>query len=160
MFVLFFAFVGCQVILFPRASWSLEENSSSFGAKKEVWAGWEEFSPERVEQLRKEGTPILIDFTAKWCLICQANHMVLSTEEMEKKLADAGVVKLKADWTKNDPVITKELSKFGRNSVPLYVLYGGKDKSEPLLLPQVLTHEVVSDHLKQVLPPEEEIALK
>lgn len=158
--VIFFAFVGCQVILFPRASWSIEANDSSLASKKDVWAGWEEFSPERVEQLRKEGRPILIDFTAKWCLICQANHMVLSSAETEKKLAEAGVVKLKADWTKNDPVITKELSKFGRNSVPLYVLYGGKDKKDPVLLPQVLTAEVVSDHLKQALPPDEEIALK
>ncbi len=93
----------------------------------DLWEGWEKFSPERVAQLRSEGKPVLIDFTAKWCLICQANHLVLSSDEVEKSLADAGVVRLKADWTKNDPVITQALSKFGRNSVPLYVLYGPDD---------------------------------
>ena len=31
---------------------------------------WEQFSPERVAMLRAQGTPVFVDFTAKWCLIC------------------------------------------------------------------------------------------
>ncbi|HYW50131.1 MAG TPA: protein-disulfide reductase DsbD domain-containing protein, partial [Gemmatimonadaceae bacterium] len=31
-------------------------------------AGWEAWSPERVRQLRAEGRPVFIDFTAAWCL--------------------------------------------------------------------------------------------
>lgn len=61
------------------------------------------------------------------------------------KLAENGVVKMKADWTKNDPVITQELRKFGRNGVPLYVIYGADGKTE--ILPQVLTSDIVSEHL-------------
>lgn len=115
----------------------------------------EEFSPARLAQLRLEGKPVLIDFTAKWCLICQANHMVLASDSVSKHLDTLGVVKMKADWTKNDPVITEELSKFGRNSVPLYVLYGPEKSQEPLILPQVLTTDVVINHLNTAIPSDE-----
>ena len=155
VFVLLFAFIGIEAILFPRASWYQELNAQT--VKKE-WDGWEEFSPERVAQLRQEGKPILIDFTAKWCLICQANHLVLDSDNVKKELDQVGVVKMKADWTKNDPVITEALSKFGRNSVPLYVLYGPDEKQEPVILPQVLTTDVVLEHLNT--SSVDEIALK
>lgn len=111
---------------------------------------WEDFSPERVAELRKKGIPVLIDFTAKWCLICQTNHLVLTSNSVEDRLNELGVVRMKADWTKNDPVITEELKKFGRNSVPLYVLYGSDEKMTPEILPQVLTPDSVLDALKKI----------
>lgn len=111
---------------------------------------WEEFSPERIAELRKQGIPVFIDFTAKWCLICQANHLVLSGDEVTKHFNDKGVVKMKADWTKNDSVIAAELRKFGRNSVPLYVLYSADTEEKPQILPQLLTPEIVVESLKQL----------
>lgn len=111
---------------------------------------WEEFSAERVAELRQKGIPVFIDFTAKWCLICQANHLVMSTEEVAKQFANQGVVKMKADWTKSDPAITAELRKFGRNSVPLYVLYDKTADAAPQILPQVLTPEAILDALAQI----------
>src|SRR5262249_33713723 len=144
-FVMLFAFIGGELILLPQNSWYNNQ-----ALMLDHWHGWEEFSPEKVAKLRREGRPILIDFTAKWCLICQANHLVLASEEVKKHLDNLGVVKMKADWTKNDPIIARELSKFGRNSVPLYILYG--NKQEPLILPQVLTPSIIIDHLKQAIP--------
>lgn len=108
---------------------------------------WEEFSIERLNELKLKGTPVLIDFTAKWCLICQANHIVLSSQAVEAKLAELGVVKMKADWTKNNPIITTELRKHGRNGVPLYLLYGSTSTESPVILPQVLTPDIVLQHL-------------
>lgn len=104
---------------------------------------WEAFSPQRVAELQKQGVPVLIDFTAKWCLICQVNHLVLTSDKVEQKLNEHGVVRMKADWTKNDPVITEELRKHGRNGVPLYVLYTGEEGKTPKILPQVLTPDNV-----------------
>jgi len=109
---------------------------------------WETFSPERLAELKAQGIPVFIDFTAKWCLICQANHMILTASDVHAKFKELGVVRMKADWTKKDTLITDELRKFGRNSVPLYVLYNGEDK--PTILPQVLTPGVVLDHLQAV----------
>jgi thiol:disulfide interchange protein DsbD len=104
-------------------------------------AGWEPFSAEKVAELRKTKTPILIDFTAKWCLICQANHLVMTNKEVTKKFAENGVVLMKADWTRYDPVITEALKKYGRSGVPLYVYYS--EGEEPIILPQVLTPDVI-----------------
>jgi thiol:disulfide interchange protein len=112
---------------------------------------WEPFSKERVMELRQQGTPVFIDFTAKWCLICQANHLILSGGEVEKKFSDLGVVRMKADWTSNDPEISEELRKFGRNSVPLYLLYGMDAKARPKILPQVLTSEIILNHLDSMV---------
>lgn len=146
-----FAILGLQAILFSRGSWSEQENS----LLAEAWQGWEDFSPMRVSDLRRQGKPVFIDFTAKWCLICQANHMVLASSEVEKAFFEAGVVKMKADWTKTDSVITEELSKFGRSSVPLYILYGQDEKEAPVILPQVLTVDVVLEYLRTALAPKE-----
>lgn len=104
-------------------------------------AGWEPFSAEKVAELRKTKRPILIDFTAKWCLICQANHLVMTNSDVTKKFAEHGVVLMKADWTRYDPVITEALKKYGRSGVPLYVYYS--EGEEPTILPQVLTPDVI-----------------
>ncbi|MCB1149712.1 MAG: thioredoxin family protein, partial [Chlamydiia bacterium] len=111
--------------------------------------GWEPFNKERLDYLRSQGIPVFIDFTARWCLICQANHMVLSTEEVEGRMAEAGVVKMLADWTKNDPEITAELKKFGRSGVPLYLLYGKEE--EPTILPQMLSPDLVVEYIDTTL---------
>lgn len=141
---------GITLIVAPRSTWVLDEKHPP------QWKddGWEVFSPERVIALQKQGIPVLIDFTAKWCLICQANHMVLSSDTVDQKLVDAGVVKMKADWTKNDPVITKALAEFGRNSVPLYVLYGADGEQDPQILPQVLTPDIVMNFVDDAVSNE------
>lgn len=107
---------------------------------------WEPFSRARVEELRAQNIPVFIDFTAKWCLICQANHLTATSSEVEKAMSDRGVVRMKADWTKYDPVITEELKSFGRSGVPLYVYYGTEGK-EAEILPQLLT----KDNLMQAM---------
>jgi len=111
---------------------------------------WESFSRERVEALLQEGKPVFVDFTARWCLICQANHLVLSVDEVDKKMSDLGVVKMKGDWTKRDPAITEALARQGRSGVPLYLLYTGKPGEPPHILPQVLTPDIVLGYLNQL----------
>lgn len=132
--------------------WIVKLDQSQSSSSVEVNAprtdAWESFSPERVAYLRSQGTPVLIDFTAKWCLICQVNHLVLTSDTVDQRLNELGVVKMKADWTKNDPIITQELRKLGRNGVPLYVLYGIDSKHPVQILPQVLTPENVLEYLK------------
>lgn len=129
------------------------KNGSTQVESTEVAAhhGWEAFSPEKVAELRKDKKPILIDFTAKWCLICQANHLAMTQDRVMKKFQEKGVVLMKADWTRYDPVITEALKKYGRSGVPLYVLYG--EDEHPTILPQVLTPEIVMNAIEQTKNP-------
>lgn len=124
-----------------------ESDTATEIASSSVDKGWEPFSKKRIEALQAQGIPVFIDFTAKWCLICQANHLTLSTSQIEAKMKQKGVVKMKADWTKNDPEITAELKRWGRSGVPLYVLYGGQT---PKILPQVLTPDNVITSLEEI----------
>lgn len=104
---------------------------------------WEAWSPERVASLRAEGRPVLVNMTAAWCITCLANERVaLSSDAFEQRLARTGTAYLKGDWTQRDARITEYLARFGRNGVPLYVLYptGG---GEPEVLPQLLTPDLV-----------------
>lgn len=110
--------------------------------------GWEKFTPASVAKLREEGKGVFIDFTARWCLLCQANLIVLKQPAVELKMAEMGVVRVMADWTRSDPDITAELAKYGRNSVPLYIYYPPGKNSKPQVLPQVLTQDILLDHLK------------
>lgn len=118
------------------------------GTKKSGSYSWETFDPERVAYLREQGIPVLIDFTARWCLICQANHIALVNSSVELCCLKKGVVRMKADWTRYDPVITKALNEFGRNSVPLYVIF--PPHGEAVILPQILTPAVVLGYLENL----------
>ncbi|APF19250.1 cytochrome c biogenesis protein transmembrane region [Caldithrix abyssi DSM 13497] len=112
---------------------------------------WQPYSDERLNQLLAEGKPVFIDFTASWCLSCQVNEKVaFSSEEVQNKFKELGVVALKADWTSRDPEITRALSRFGRQSVPLYLLYSGKAGQKPQILPEVLTPGIVLDALESL----------
>jgi len=107
--------------------------------------GWEPWSPQRVEELRREGRAVFVDFTADWCLNCKYNErFILDTEPV--RAAMRHFVMLKADWTKGDPTITAELKKLGRSGVPVYAVYP-EGEGEPEVLPEILTQNIVIDAL-------------
>lgn len=109
---------------------------------------WEPYSSTRLERELSAGRPVLVNFTAAWCLTCQANKRAALRRPRVIAAAKArGVVLLEADWTNADPEITSALAKFNRGSVPLAVLYlGGKD-SQVVVLPTVLTEGLVLKEL-------------
>ncbi len=112
---------------------------------------WEVWSPEKVRELVASQTPVYIDYTAKWCVTCQFNKHVYKNEALKKLIAEKKVVLLKADWTNEDPRITKALSDLGKAAVPVNVLYV-PGKTEPVVLPELLTVDNVSEALSQVSP--------
>lgn len=106
--------------------------------------GWLAYSNAALEQARASGNPVFIDFTAAWCITCIVNERVaLNTEVVRARFAEKKVVLFKADWTNQDKEISQKLESFGRNGVPLYVLYPPGPKSEARILPQILTPETV-----------------
>jgi thiol:disulfide interchange protein len=100
--------------------------------------GWEPWSPARVAELRAEGRPVLVNFTADWCITCKVNERVaLSTRAVQAVLDEHDVARLKGDWTRRDATIAAALAEFGRSGVPLVVLY--PVVGAPEVLPAILT---------------------
>jgi thiol:disulfide interchange protein DsbD len=105
---------------------------------------WEPFSATRLRELRADGRPVFVNFTAAWCITCLANERVaLSSHRLATAFARKGIVYLKGDWTNRNPEITRVLSSFGRSGVPLYIYYPPGDDGDPVILPQILTESIV-----------------
>jgi thiol:disulfide interchange protein len=111
---------------------------------------WQAFTPDRLQAELEQGHTVFVDFTAAWCLTCKFNEAnVLESQDVREAFQRRGIVKMKADWTNGDPVITKLLKQFGRPGVPLYVLYPGKNE-EPIVFPELLTKSMVLEKLETV----------
>ncbi|MCZ6673268.1 MAG: protein-disulfide reductase DsbD family protein [Verrucomicrobia bacterium] len=113
-----------------------------------VGIAWETYSPETVSSMVAEGKTVYVDFTAKWCLTCQVNKKIaFGSEEVIQYFQDKSIVSLKGDWTRRDPVITRELQKFGRSGVPTNIIY--RPDGSTKLLPEVLTPGIVLEALRE-----------
>jgi len=107
-------------------------------------AWWEDYSAARLAELRADpDTAVFVNMTADWCLTCKVNEGVaLNKAEVREAFEAGSVVYMKGDWTRRDDAITDYLAQFGRNGVPLYVVYP-RNGGEPQILPQVLTPGLV-----------------
>jgi thiol:disulfide interchange protein DsbD len=106
---------------------------------------WQPYDAAQVAKLDAAGRPLLVNFTASWCLTCLVNERNAFTDSaVQEVFHNKGVTLMKGDWTNRDPAITRALASFGRAGVPLYVVYNSKPGSaEPVILPQLLTPSVV-----------------
>jgi len=109
---------------------------------------WEPWSEELVAKYQREGRPIYLDFTARWCATCQTNKkLVFSSDEVLRAFANKNVAALKADWTNKDPKITAELAKYQKSAIPFNLVYLPGEAS-PRELPSLLTPGIVLEALK------------
>ena len=114
--------------------------------------GWIPYDAGKVAELAAAGHPVLVNFTASWCLTCLVNERsAFSDAAVQAMFRDKGVTLIKGDWTNRDPRITKALAAFGRAGVPLYVVYNSTaGAAAPTVLPQLLTAGVVRDAFSSV----------
>jgi thiol:disulfide interchange protein DsbD len=111
------------------------------------------FSPDRLAAMRAQGRPVLVNFTAAWCVTCQVNErLAFSSAEVAEALKRTGGAYLVADWTNRDGVIAKALADQGRIGVPLYLVYGS-GAAAPKVLPQLLTPTIVAQALDAAARP-------
>ena len=116
-------------------------------------AAAEPFTPQRLSELRAQGTPVFVNFTAAWCITCQVNERVaLSGDKVARAFARDKAVYLTADWTRRDATIAQVLAEHGRAGVPLYLVYGAGE-ADPKVLPQILTPSLVVDALDKAARP-------
>ncbi|HEX3798633.1 MAG TPA: protein-disulfide reductase DsbD domain-containing protein [Verrucomicrobiae bacterium] len=110
---------------------------------------WQPWSAKAVADATAAGHPVLVDFTAQWCTVCQINSRTsIKIASVRKKLKDIHAVALKGDYTRLPEDITVELGRFGRGAVPLVLVYPGNPAAAPEVLPDgFLTPTIVLDAL-------------
>jgi thiol:disulfide interchange protein DsbD len=110
------------------------------------------WSPEAVAKARGEGHPVVVDFTADWCVTC--NTIVkpaLESARVQAKLKEVNGVLLIADNTKFPPAIATELEKYGRAGVPMVLVFP-KDISKPaIVIPESGFPGTVADNVIKAL---------
>jgi len=105
-----------------------------------VSSGWQDFSPTALAQALAAGRPVLVDATAAWCATCQVNELaVLDRADVTALFDRLGLVRLRADYTRPDPVIRAWLASVNRAGLPVYALY--RPGRDPYLFPELLTDD-------------------
>jgi len=108
------------------------------------------WSEQQVQELTAAGRPVFVNFTAAWCITCKVNEqLALSTDNTRQLFEARSIAYLVADWTRRDPAITRQLERYGRSGVPLYLLYPPAAE-QPVLLPQLLTEGNIAEAIDKL----------
>jgi thiol:disulfide interchange protein DsbD len=125
------------------------------GSLKESAEGidWQRWSPEAVTAAQAAGQPVLVDFTADWCLTCQVNKKTsIEIPSVRAKLKSMNAIALLGDYTRFPDNITAELNRFNRAGVPLVLVYSKDPAASPIVLPEILTPGIVLNALNRAAP--------
>ena len=106
---------------------------------------WESFSVQRMQEKQQTGQPVLLNFSAAWCLTCYFNEwMTFQNAQVIQHIHQQQIQLLKGDWTDKNEEITRVLNQYGRSGIPFYLyLPVGK---EPVLLPELLTPSIFIEY--------------
>ncbi len=110
---------------------------------------WSTFDESILNNLIKEQKIILVDITAKWCITCHANKiLVLQSKEIVDLLKSGQIIGLKADITSPDQDIINFMKKHNRVAIPFNAVYGPNAK-QGLLASEFLNKQELLSLIKQ-----------
>lgn len=134
----------------PRYEQTVQERFEARMSQQMLEGGWYRYTPELVSEFAKAGKTVFIDVSADWCLTCKANEAaVLDREDFRKTLDNAGVIRIKADWTRETPEVNALLKSMGKSGVPAYAIYPKGDASKQIVLPELLTAGLILEAIAE-----------
>lgn len=144
---------GYVFVLEAQLRWRTPDAASTASTAELQNAGgvaWQKWTPEAVASARATGRPVLVDFTAKWCLTC--NTIVkpaLESAAVREALQQMNATAFLADYTLFPKNITEELNRYGRAGVPLVLVFPKDPAAPAIVLPEALTPSMVVNALKK-----------
>lgn len=113
---------------------------------------WEPYTPGAVAEALESGRPVMIDFTADWCLTCKVVEKTTLNTNSTRELVDThGFVTLKADWTDGSDEIREMLNKLGGDSIPTLAVFSPARPTEPIVLRDAWTQSALLEQLVTVV---------
>ena len=100
---------------------------------------------------------VMIDFTANWCLNCKAfESAVLNQRSVVSAVQRHNVTPIRADWTNEDPQITKLLEALnaGRAQIPVLAIFNPSNPNQPIVFPGPCTESELLAAIDKVAPLE------
>ena len=91
-----------------------------------------------ISHLLQQGKTVLVTVGADWCLTCRYNNaMVFKNPSFERNITDKGVAVINIDWTNYDSSTLQFMEKYGRSSLPFYIIFSPL-LPEGMVLPELL----------------------
>lgn len=86
---------------------------------------WQEYDQTVIEKSIENGQPVLIKFTADWCMTCEVvDKFVFKKKEIADLIEQKGFLTVKADTTTEDLPATKALAnKYNEPGVPVTIIH-------------------------------------
>ena len=110
-------------------------------------AGWEPFTTGAALRASEGEAPVLVEFTAAWCLTCRVYEAgALSSPEFQEAVKSSGARLCWGDFTVPDAAITDWLRTYGRAGVPFTLVL--RKGQVPVVLSELLTTEALVTALK------------
>jgi thiol:disulfide interchange protein DsbD len=114
---------------------------------------WVPFSPKLLKDAHANGTSVMIDFTANWCMNCQYNKVtVLRSKKIRDLISDKKILTMKADLTRPNQQIESLLDHLGSKSVPFLAVFPADKPFEPIVMRDLLNKNAlvsVLEHLSE-----------
>ena len=112
---------------------------------------WQVYDDAVIENALVEGKPVLIKFTADWCLVCQAvDKVVYHNEDIAGLIKEKEVLAIKADTTLDKYPATLALkNKYNEPGVPVTILFL-PGAEEPIRLHEIFFAEKLKELLQEL----------
>ncbi|MEI8197860.1 MAG: thioredoxin family protein, partial [Phycisphaerae bacterium] len=109
---------------------------------------WQPFSVAALDEALAQKRPVVVDFTASWCLNCRVvESVVLESDEVQKAFQQSHALLLRGDITESNPVVQTLLAKLDAHSIPVLAIFTPEAPLTPAVLRDIYSKDRVISEL-------------